>query len=129
MSAPWRSFLTAPAQAETVVRWVTTFSPSGFDPYAYDNIQTRVQHQVFERLVCYDLQDKLQPCLAVGWKQVDPLTWEFALRRGVTFHDGTPFTSEDVVFSFERAQAETSADVPVSGMTEVSAGAPTRCGS
>jgi peptide/nickel transport system substrate-binding protein len=108
------AFVTAPAQAENVVRWATTFSPAGFDPHAYDNIQTSmVQQQVFEPLVCYDLQDKLQPCLAVSWKQLDPLTWEFALRRGVTFHDGTPFTSADVVFSFERARADTSADASV----------------
>lgn len=40
------------------------------------------------------------------------MTWEFALREGVRFHDGTPFTAEDVVFSLERARAETSQMAP-----------------
>ena len=69
------ALLAAPARAETVVRWVTTFNLSGFEPYAYDNLQTMaVQDQVFERLVCYDWQDNVEPCLAASWKQLDPLT-------------------------------------------------------
>jgi len=43
--------------------------------------------------------------LATGWRQVDPLTWRFKLRPGVHFHDGSLFTAEDAVFSFERALA------------------------
>ncbi len=46
----------------------------------------------------------LVPGLAVSWKLVDPTTWQFTLRPGVTFHDGTPLTAEDVVFSIERAR-------------------------
>ena len=45
----------------------------------------------------------MEPSLAVAWKLLDPLTWEFELRRDVTFHDGEPFTAEDVVFSLQRA--------------------------
>ena len=48
------------------------------------------------------------PQLAIAWKIVDPTHWEFELRQGVRFHDGTPFTADDVVFSLERARAETS---------------------
>jgi peptide/nickel transport system substrate-binding protein len=48
------------------------------------------------------------PQLAVAWNVVDPTNWEFELRQGVRFHDGTPLTAEDVIFSIERAQADTS---------------------
>ena len=62
------------------------------------------------------------PQLALAWKPLDPTTWEFELRPGVTFHDGTPFTAADVVFSIERARAETS-DLPafVDGIATVEA--------
>ena len=48
------------------------------------------------------------PQLAIAWKIVDPTHWDFELRQGVRFHDGTPFTADDVVFSLERARAATS---------------------
>ena len=40
--------------------------------------------------------------------QVNPTTWRFKLRPGIKFHDGTPFTADDVVFTFERARSDTS---------------------
>ena len=43
------------------------------------------------------------PGLAESWTNIDPMTWEVKLRQGVTFHDGSPFTAEDVVFSLTRA--------------------------
>src|ERR1044071_9799744 len=46
---------------------------------------------------------KLEPGLATEWSRTDPTVWRFRLRQGVKFHDGTPFTAEDVVFSYDRA--------------------------
>ena len=43
-----------------------------------------------------------QPALATDWRLIDPLTWEFDLRKNVRFHDGTAFDANDVVFSFKR---------------------------
>jgi peptide/nickel transport system substrate-binding protein len=101
--------LVAPARAENVVRWATPTPAETFDPYGHDTLQTIwVQNLVFESLINYDRQGWLEPGLAVSWKQLDAQTWELELRQGITFHDGTPFTTADVVFSIERAKAETS---------------------
>jgi peptide/nickel transport system substrate-binding protein len=57
---------------------------------------------VFDALTHVDEDTRLIPGLAVSWRAVDPTTWEFRLRRGVRFHDGSELTAEDVVFSIER---------------------------
>ncbi|WP_216851365.1 ABC transporter substrate-binding protein [Acidisphaera sp. L21] len=59
---------------------------------------------IFERLVAFTAANQLQPSLAVSWKTLDPLTWEIKLRPGVTFHDGTPFTANDVAYSLDRVR-------------------------
>ena len=58
---------------------------------------------IFGRLMTQDESQRLKPDLAVSWKPIDDLTWEFKLRQGVTFHDGSPFTADDVIFTMERA--------------------------
>jgi peptide/nickel transport system substrate-binding protein len=57
---------------------------------------------VFEPLTRFDPKFRPEPSLAVAWKPVDDTTWEFKLRDGVKFTDGTPFTADDVVFTFAR---------------------------
>ena len=57
---------------------------------------------VFEPLTLTDRNGRLVPGLATSWRAVDPLTWEFKLRPGVRFHDGSELTADDVVFSIER---------------------------
>jgi peptide/nickel transport system substrate-binding protein len=57
---------------------------------------------VFDALTHVDENARLIPGLAVSWRSVDATTWEFKLRRGVRFHDGSEFTAHDVVFSIER---------------------------
>ncbi len=57
---------------------------------------------IFEPLIKRDANQKLVPGLATSWKAVDDLTWEFKLRKNVRFHDGSPFTAEDVVFTLKR---------------------------
>jgi len=58
---------------------------------------------IFDRLISTDENLRATPALAESWRNIDAKTWEVKLRRNVTFHDGTPFTAEDVVFSLERA--------------------------
>jgi peptide/nickel transport system substrate-binding protein len=57
---------------------------------------------VYEPLILRDANMKLKPGLAQSWRAIDDLTWEFKLRRNVKFHDGTPFTAEDVVATYKR---------------------------
>ena len=64
-----------------------------------------VARHVFDSLTDVDERARLIPGLAVEWRALDPLTWEFRLRKGVKFHDGSDFTAEDVVFSLERPLA------------------------
>lgn len=67
----------------------------------------------------------MQPALAESWEIApDGLSWVFNLRKGVTFQDGTPFTAEDVVFSFDRAMADDSTNAQkqlFDGINEVTA--------
>ncbi len=56
----------------------------------------------FERLVGKDAKEHLTPLLAESWKVVNETTWEFKLRKGVKWHDGSDFTAEDVVASVKR---------------------------
>jgi len=61
-----------------------------------------IAEQVFDPLVRRDARQRLAPGLAESWRSIDDLTWEFRLRRGVKFHDGSDFTAEDVVFTLDR---------------------------
>ena len=78
--------------------------PSSVDPH-YHNLgpNNQLARHIFESLVHADENQRLGPGLAVSWKPLNDTTWEFKLRQGVTFHDGTPFTADDVLFTFERA--------------------------
>lgn len=78
--------------------------PQSMDPHftrAGPNQMTAMH--VFDRLLDTDENLRLIPGLAVAWEAEDELTWRIELREGVRFHDGAPFTAEDVVYSFERA--------------------------
>jgi peptide/nickel transport system substrate-binding protein len=77
------------------------------DPHSLnETLQLSVTSNVYEPLVGRNPDLSLRPLLATAWKQTAPTVWRFELRRGVQFHDGTPFTADDVVFSFARAAGE-----------------------
>ena len=63
-------------------------------------------HQMYETLVVPDYHMKPRPLLAESWERVDEVTWKFHLRKGVKFHDGTPFDAQAVKYSLERLQKE-----------------------
>ena len=66
------------------------------------SVRSTYIRQVFESLVDVDRQGKPAPGLALSWKPINDLTWEFALRRGVRFHDGEPFNADTVLFNLDR---------------------------
>src|SRR5437867_2113782 len=102
------AFAVGAADAATL-RWANRGDPQTTDPHSQnEGLTNNVNHLVYEFLVGRDKKLNLVPELAVSWQQIDPVTWRFKLRPGVKFHDGTPFTADDVVFTFERARAETS---------------------
>ena len=73
------------------------------DPHFFASFPTNSSLQYFfDKLTEYGDKLEIKPALATSWKLVDNLTWEFKLRKGVTFHDGTPFTADDVIFTIER---------------------------
>ena len=77
--------------------------PSSMDPH-YHNLtpNNMMATYTFDKLIKQDNKQNLKPGLAVSWKPISDLTWEFKLRQGVKFHDGSPFTAEDVKFTLER---------------------------
>ena len=88
------------------LRIASAFDPQTMDPHALALLyHTRVSVQLYEALVNRDEQFRLEPSLALSWQATGPTTWRFKLRPGVLFHDGTPFTADDAVFSIERALA------------------------
>lgn len=90
-------------------RWASQGDLLSIDPHAVSEYFSRsVNGQMYEALVHRDKDLRIVPRLATEWHQVDPLTWRFALRRGVQFHDGTRLTAEDVLFSIARASQPTS---------------------
>jgi peptide/nickel transport system substrate-binding protein len=76
---------------------------TSIDPH-FVNItpNNNVAWHVFEALTHVDADARLIPGLAESWRAVDATTWEFRLRRGVRFHDGSELTAEDVAFSIDR---------------------------
>ena len=93
------------AAAAKTFRWSSQGDTSTLDPHAQNESFTNaIASLVYEYLVSYDKKVELAPQLATSWKNTSPTTWVFNLRRDVKFQDGTPFTADDVVFSFERAK-------------------------
>jgi peptide/nickel transport system substrate-binding protein len=95
----------APVGAEAkIFRWANDGDSNSMDPYAREEtFLLSFDSNMYEPLIRRNAKMELEPGLATEWKQTDPTTWRFTLRQGVKFHDGTPFTADDVVFSFDRA--------------------------
>ncbi len=76
---------------------------TSIDPHFHNlTPNNNIGAHVFDTLVMKEPGGHIKPGLAESWRAVDDLTWEFRLRKGVRFHDGSNFTAADVVFSLDR---------------------------
>ncbi|MEL6677706.1 MAG: ABC transporter substrate-binding protein [Pseudomonadota bacterium] len=116
-----------PLAAQTSLTMGMQLEPPHLDPTsaAAAAIDEVVYANVFEGLTRFASDGAILPALAKSWEiSEDGLTYTFALRQGVTFHDGTTFDAEDVKFSLDRARAEDSTNAQkalFAGITDVSA--------
>jgi peptide/nickel transport system substrate-binding protein len=100
--------MSAALDAKTL-RYASQDDPQTADPHSANLLATsRLTSNIYEPLVFRGKDWKPIPWLATSWQQLNDRTWRFKLREGVKFHDGAPFTADDVVFSVERALSSTS---------------------
>lgn len=96
----------ADAQTRTL-RWAWQGDIASLDPYARrETFTLAFLGSIYEPLVRYNERLELQPALATRWEVMEPTRWRFHLRQNVVFHNGYPFTADDVVFSVTRATVE-----------------------
>ena len=97
------TMLTGAAFAEELTIGLAS-EPTAIDPHFHNlGPNNAMSRHIFGRLILQNEKQQLEPGLATEWKPIDDLTWEFKLRQGVKYHDGSDFNADDVVCSFERA--------------------------
>lgn len=109
-----------PAQAQTL-RWAAQNDILTMDPHSQNHATTNaILMHAYEGLTRYNDKYEVEPALATKWTFVSPTQVRFELRKGVKFHDGTPFGADDVVFSFGRIkQPQGTMQIYVTGVNEV----------
>jgi peptide/nickel transport system substrate-binding protein len=102
------AMLAGPLAAQTL-RWSSQGDLQTLDPHSQnESLTNALNGQVYESLVNRGKALEIVPVLATEWQQTAPTVWRFKLRPNVKFHDGTPFSADDVVFSVQRAAAGSS---------------------
>src|SRR6201997_5954700 len=100
------AFALSPPSSQTL-RYANQGELKSLDPYTLKETTTIAHHaHIYEGLVTRDKELKIAPALAESWETLDPTHWRFHLRHNVKFHNGDPFTADDVVFSAERVRAQ-----------------------
>lgn len=114
--------LAQPALAQDLKIGLKT-EPSSLDPQYHaltPNLQIALH--IHDMMVMSDAKGVLYPGLATSWKTINDTTWEFKLREGVKFSDGSPFTAEDVVYTYQRAAKVPNSPSPYTVYTRQIAG-------
>lgn len=77
--------------------------PSAMDPHFHNlTPNNSVTKHIFDRILDQDENQRVKPMLASSWRNLDETTWEFKLRAGVKFSDGSDFTANDVIYTYCR---------------------------
>ncbi|MBL8349559.1 MAG: ABC transporter substrate-binding protein [Burkholderiaceae bacterium] len=114
------ALVASPVQA-TMLRWAAQNDILTLDPHSQNHATTNaiLQH-AYEGLTRYNAKYEVEPALATKWTYLSPTQVRFELRKGVKFHDGSPFTADDVIFSFNRIrQPQGTMAIYVAGINEV----------
>jgi peptide/nickel transport system substrate-binding protein len=91
-----------PAAADDITIGVAV-EPGALDPHFHNTQQNlQIARHLFDFLIVRDSRQQLRPGLAESWRAIDDKTWELKLRKDVKWHDGAPFTADDVIFSAAR---------------------------
>ena len=112
--------LAAPAGAQTL-RWAAQNDILTMDPHSQNHATTNaILMHAYEGLTRYNAKYEVEPALATKWSSISPTQVRFELRKGVKFHDGSPFTADDVIFSFGRIkQPQGTMQIYVTGISEI----------
>ena len=110
----------APLHAVTL-KWAAQNDILTMDPHSQNHATTHaIMQYAYEGLTRYSKDYQIEPCLATSWEKVSETEYRFHLRKGVKFHDGSPFSADDVVFSFGRIkQPQGTNQIYVAGIKEV----------
>jgi peptide/nickel transport system substrate-binding protein len=88
------------------LRWAAQNDILTLDPHSQNHATTNaILMHAYEGLTRYGAKYEVEPALATKWTYISPTQVRFDLRKGVKFHDGSPFTADDVVFSFGRIRS------------------------
>lgn len=79
---------------------------SSYSPLSYEAKNRKYLTNIYEPLVRYDATFNYETGLAVSWGRLDDTTWDFRLRKDVTFHDGSTFDADDVLYSLQIAREQ-----------------------
>ncbi len=112
--------LALPAQAQKL-RWAAQNDILTLDPHSQNHATTNaMMGHTYEGLTRYSAKYEVEPALATKWTYISPTQVRFDLRKGVKFQDGTPFTADDVIFSYGRIkQPQGTMQIYVTGITDI----------
>jgi peptide/nickel transport system substrate-binding protein len=121
MGAATLATLAVPAAQAQTLRWAAQNDVLTLDPHSQNHATTSaILMHAYESLVRYDQKYEVEPALATKWTAISPTQVRFELRRDVKFQDGTPFTADDVLFSFDRIrQPQGTMQIYVTGIREI----------
>jgi peptide/nickel transport system substrate-binding protein len=110
----------APLHAQTL-RWAAQNDILTLDPHSQNHATTNaIMAHAYEGLTRYSAKYEVEPALATKWTYISPTQVRFDLRKGVKFHDGSPFTADDVIFSFGRIrQPQGTMGIYVTGVSDI----------